>query len=550
VSERLPPPDQPPSRFGRARLLALLERDALVLGAILVLAAILRFAGLPGRGDFDGDQGHDMLTLLRLIRDGQIPLLGPPTSIGDFHHGAAYYYLLAPAAWLSGVDPGAVIAWIATLGVAAVGATWWFVRSIGGRVAAAIAGLLLAVSPAAIEESTFLWNPNPIPLFAALALGCTWRGHATGRRRWTVAGVAAAGMVMQLHVLGVVFLPMILALPVSDAIRAWRGGDARGIRGLLAGVGAGLGLIALLFVPLVIHEFGGDFGETRRALAYFAGGGSGDAAGGVGLVGRLPVTFLRVVGWPLIGLVTSAPAATITAVSAAAVMGAWYVRGARGPERTAARWLGGSVIWGAVALTALAPSLQYVVAGLPNDHYHAFLDPVVIALVALTVRAIAGHSGPGLRAEMAARALATGAIVALVVVNAGRWPPFVHPNGGWPAARAAGVRIVAASPGAAFDVRGLPVFKTAEGIGYPIVAAGGNAVIATDIAESGRPVEPGRLVVIACDRIFEAVIGAACGGPAEARYLDRLPGVRTGPPLRLLDRFDASPRTSVSVYGP
>ena len=34
----------------------------------------------------------------RLVQDGVVPLLGPPTSIGDVHHGAWYYYLLSPAA--------------------------------------------------------------------------------------------------------------------------------------------------------------------------------------------------------------------------------------------------------------------------------------------------------------------------------------------------------------------------------------------------------------------------------------------------------------------
>ena len=46
-----------------------------------------------------------MLVLRDLVRDGQVPLLGPPTSIGDFHHGVLYYLLLAPAAALSGADP-------------------------------------------------------------------------------------------------------------------------------------------------------------------------------------------------------------------------------------------------------------------------------------------------------------------------------------------------------------------------------------------------------------------------------------------------------------
>ena len=52
-----------------------------------------------------------MLMLRALVRDGVIPLLGPPTSIGDVHHGALYYYLLSPAASLTGGDsPLAVVA--------------------------------------------------------------------------------------------------------------------------------------------------------------------------------------------------------------------------------------------------------------------------------------------------------------------------------------------------------------------------------------------------------------------------------------------------------
>ena len=71
--------------------------------------------------------------LRALVRDGVIPLLGPPTSIGDVHHGALYYYLLSPAAFLTGGDsPLAVTALIAFAGIAAVLVTWWLARSIGG----------------------------------------------------------------------------------------------------------------------------------------------------------------------------------------------------------------------------------------------------------------------------------------------------------------------------------------------------------------------------------------------------------------------------------
>ncbi len=534
----------------RAVAVALFKRDVVVVGALLVLAAVTRFVALPGRGDFDGDQGHDMLTLVRFVRDGQIPLLGPPTSIGDFHHGAAYYFLLAPVAWLSGGDPVAVLAAIAALGTATVGVTWWLASAMGGRVAGALAGLLIAVSPAAIEESTFLWNPNPIPFFAVVALAAAWRGRQTGRARWWALAVGSAGVVGQLHVLGNVFLPPILALAAVDAVRALRADQRERVRSVVTGVGVGIAIIVLLFVPLLIHELQTDFLETRRVGAFLGSRGS-DPVGQLDPLASLVFTGLRSIGWPLVGLVTSAPLAAVLTVSTALVLGIWLMVAGRGEERTAARWLGLTVAWSVLALTLLAPSLQTVIAGLPNDHYHAFLDPVVLILVGLTVRAMGSGSGQLVSVDRAARVLLAGAVIGLVAFNVGRWPPATQANGGWPAARDAGVRIVALAPGSSFDVRSLPIFKSAEGIGFPIVHAGGGATIATDVASSRSPLLAGATLVIVCDRLFEDVIGDACGGPAEERYLSRLRGLTAGAagPV-LLERFDASARTSVSVYRP
>ena len=79
-----------------------------VLAAILALAALLRLPGLDQRGSWDSDQGRDMAVLQSMVSGGGIPILGPSTSIGGLHHGALYYYLLAPVAALSGSDPVAV----------------------------------------------------------------------------------------------------------------------------------------------------------------------------------------------------------------------------------------------------------------------------------------------------------------------------------------------------------------------------------------------------------------------------------------------------------
>ncbi|HLX34616.1 MAG TPA: glycosyltransferase family 39 protein [Candidatus Limnocylindrales bacterium] len=554
------------SGAGLAGLLAgLLARDWLVLGALLVLAAAVRLPGLPNRGDFNGDQGHDMLTLLRFTRDGVFPLLGPPTSIGDFHHGAFYYLLLAPAAAISNDDPVAVVTWIALLGIAAVGVAWWLGRLMCGRLAGLLAGAILALSPAAISESTFIWNPNPIPLFAGLALATAWRARQTGHARWWLAALLCAGIVFQLHVLGIVFLPPILALLVVE----WRAAHRRGDTGLAdrtiwAFLG-GLALIALLFVPLLIHELQFDWSETRNAIAYFTSGSS--TPGELSLPGRLLFTLLRVVGWPLVGLVTNAPAGASIALALVVISAIWASIVAQGDQRVAIRWLAGTVAWSSIALAILAPSLQTVVAGLPNDHYHAFLDPVVVVLLVLSLIAIAGPNS-----SIAARAATTDpdqasaqrvlpvvrvafgvALLAVVGIGVTQWPA-PDPNGGWPAAQAAGARVVAitgTNPVWTFDV---PTFKTADLIGFPIAYAGGTVVGTSAPAldpANGSPLNA-TYWVVACDRLFEPVVGKACGGPAEDATVDPIGAdlLMPTPARTLVTRFDSSPRTAISVYGP
>jgi 4-amino-4-deoxy-L-arabinose transferase-like glycosyltransferase len=138
------------------------RRDGLVLAGILVVAAALRLAALPGRGEWDDDQGAQLLTMLRWVRGGQIPDLGPLSSFGTAHHGVAYYWLLAPAAFLTDVDPVAAAATMAVIGVAGVAATWWLGRTVAGPLAGHVAGSLMAISPAAISASTFVWNSNVI----------------------------------------------------------------------------------------------------------------------------------------------------------------------------------------------------------------------------------------------------------------------------------------------------------------------------------------------------------------------------------------------------
>jgi hypothetical protein len=67
---------------------------------------------------------------------------------------------------------------------------------------------------------------------------------------------------------------------------------------------------------------------------------------------------------------------------------------------------------------------------------------------------------------------------------------------------------------------------------------------ATVLPDSASGTTAGALAVV-CDPLFNDVVGAACGGPAE----DALLADRGAAGLGLLDRFDAGSRRVISVYG-
>ena len=489
-----------------------------MLGGLLLIAALLRLPGLAGRGTWDADQGGEMATLQAFVAHGVVPLLGPPASIG-LHHGALYYYLLAPAAIpAGGTDPTAVVFLIAIAGIAAVGVVWWLGRAMGGPVAGLVAGLLAATSATEVASSTYLYNPNLLPLTAALALAFGWRACAGRNPRWWLAAGVAQAVVQQAHILGILVLPALLALWLADL----RGNPGRR-RSITRWGLAGVAMIALGYLPLLIHELGSGFDQTRAALDYLRAGGDG---AGPSLIMRLLFVPLRVVAWPLTGLPTDALAVAVPTVIATVVLVRWRLAASHGAEATATRWLAGWVVLSTLLLTLFVAPLA-TVSPLPVDQYHAFVDPAVLALVGLGAAAL-------WRRDSAGRGLAIAGVAALVAWNLATQPAAVATNGGWPAARDAGLRLAAETHDMPTALLGIPPFKAVTAYSYPLELAGVTPV----------EVSAARKVVVICDDLFTPVVGVPCGGPAEAAEMDR--AGFPGPVLR--DRFTPAPGRTISVY--
>jgi hypothetical protein len=244
-----------------------------------------------------------------------------------------------------------------------------------------------------------------------------------------------------------------------------------------------------------------------------------------------------VLAWPLAGLVTDAPIAALLATALVVGLLAWRAVAAVGPERTAARWFAATLTWSILALTVAASGLATVIPGLPNDHYHAFADPIVFAAVGLGVAALARWRLADVSVPVGT-AVAAGLVAVLLVFNLSRQPPAVVADGGWPAGRAAAERVLAAGP-SPISVASLPAFKSADAMRFPLVAAGASVVADSGAMDNTAP-EPMTRVIL-CDSLFENAIGAPCGGPAEDEMV-------ADQGVSLADRFEAAPGRWVSIY--
>lgn len=181
---------------------------ALLLG-VLALALFLRVFRIDEFMTFLGDEGRDVRIVRDLITEGNLVFIGPQTSIGNMYLGPLYYYMMAPALFLSGLNPVGPAIMVALLGVFTVWLTWYMGRVWFGKTSALIAGLLYAVSPVAIIYSRSSWNPNPMPLFALL---CVWGIYQVWQNKkyfWLpLVGVFYA-FALQMHYLGFVLAPVI-----------------------------------------------------------------------------------------------------------------------------------------------------------------------------------------------------------------------------------------------------------------------------------------------------------------------------------------------------
>ncbi len=239
--------------------------EFLILVLLLLLAAILRLYQIEGYMTFLGDEGRDSLIVKRLLTEGDIPFIGPTTSVGNIYTGPLYYYMMA-VSMVGTLSPVAAAVMNALIGVGTVYLVYWFTRKLFNAPSGFIAAFLYAISPVNIIYSRSSWNPNPAPLFTLLSFIVFYKFHETKNIKWMfILGILLGG-VIQMHFITLTLLPIFMILTFIE----WRFEGVE-IKTLLKGRALALLGFLLMQIPWILFEIKHGFPNIKGLWNIFFG---------------------------------------------------------------------------------------------------------------------------------------------------------------------------------------------------------------------------------------------------------------------------------------
>lgn len=225
--------------------------ECLTLIFILVLALGLRLYRIQGYMTFLGDEGRDV-RVVRNILQGDPAFIGPQTSIGGMYLGPLYYYMMAPALLLSGLNPVGPAIMVALLSVFTIFLTWYFARQWFDSLSGILAAFFFAISPVSIIYSHSSWNPNPMPFFALLSVWGIYQIWINQKYRLLPLIGFTLAATLQMHYLGLLLFPLIGIFWLVSLKKSWPNKKTRRFF-LLQSLWAFL-VFVLMMSPLVLFD--------------------------------------------------------------------------------------------------------------------------------------------------------------------------------------------------------------------------------------------------------------------------------------------------------
>lgn len=219
-----------------------------LLATLVIIALFLRLSDINEASYFNYDEARDAVAE-RAILAGKLTLLGPETTLGNVttYFGPAHYYLMAPALFLSRLDPIGPYIFTALLGVLTSLVIWIWTRSF-------LSALFYAVFPIAVFFNRVSWNPNTIPFFIA-------SGFLLLKEKRTFLSGFFFGIALQLHWTAGLMIFIAAAVYLRDIFTK---------KFLMFILGLVLGL-----TPVILFDIRHDFLYLRSLAALIIGANAG-----------------------------------------------------------------------------------------------------------------------------------------------------------------------------------------------------------------------------------------------------------------------------------
>lgn len=242
--------------------------DSLSLVTILLIAAFMRLYRISEYMTFLGDEGRDAI-VAREILSGNLTLLGPRASAGDFFLGPIYYYMISPFLLLTQYDPVGPAIMVALFGIATVALVYLFSKEFFGMKAAIISSLLYAISPLVIAYSRSSWNPNPMPFFTLLTFYLLYKAVVGNKLKLFAVAGFLIGIMMQLHYLTVFIISIVgLFVLISPFFLEKKNKVSSIALHLIKNYSSILGGFIFGFSPFLAFEFRHNFPNIKTILGF------------------------------------------------------------------------------------------------------------------------------------------------------------------------------------------------------------------------------------------------------------------------------------------
>lgn len=236
-------------------LRAYLQRYGGVVLLLFALGARILYL-FPDTVPFSFDHGKDSVAILHMVKTFSPKFIGPWTSIPGLFFGPAWYYLLAPAYFLSGGNP---VSAALTMTLMVVAEVWIAYRYFGKYEA-----MIITSAPGWLIISKSAWNPFPMTFLMLVVLIILKNMKKVKEKKASTFFILFFLISLGFHFSAAFAALWLVALLIVLGYR-------RVVVSLRSLISALLGF-AVPFIPQLLFEVKNGFVQTKAVVAYFSGG--------------------------------------------------------------------------------------------------------------------------------------------------------------------------------------------------------------------------------------------------------------------------------------